>query len=240
MVTAIRLTDPFLFLTELQAPPFRLIFDWFALGLLLAAAFALGRRKTVSPFFLLLLAAAAFAAFRARRDIWFVVIVSVIILGSVRIPVRLGRATLGARQIVPAALAVLVIGIALGVTRTSPAQLARATAENFPVDAAAFVEKHGYHGPLYNHYNWGGYLMWRLPSLDVSLDGRNPVHGDTRIWQSIRTWAGRPGWATDPELAAARLVIADANAPLSSLLRRDSRFDLVYEDRVAIVFIGRQ
>jgi hypothetical protein len=73
----------------------------------------------------------------------------------------------------------------------------------------------------------------------VTLDGRNPLHGDARIWQSIRTWGGHPDWASDPELATAALVIADINTPLSSLLRYDPRFALVYEDHVAAVFKRR-
>jgi hypothetical protein len=72
------------------------------------------------------------------------------------------------------------------------------------------------------------------------MDGRNPVHGDERIWASIRTWDGRPGWASDPELTTANLVIADVNSALSSLLDRDARFALVYKDRVAAVFVNRQ
>jgi hypothetical protein len=71
------------------------------------------------------------------------------------------------------------------------------------------------------------------------MDGRTNLYGDERIKRSLETWNGAREWAKDPELAAARLVIADAGAPLSSLLRLDQRFELVYEDQVAVVFIAR-
>jgi hypothetical protein len=240
VITAIRLTDPFLFLAELQAPAFRLIFDWLVLALLLSAAFALGRQRTISPFLLILLAAGASFAFRARRDIWFIVIVSVVILAMARVRVAATHAPLTAAQRIIVATVVVAVSVSLSLTRASASRLDRAISETFPVAATAYVERQGYRGTVYNHYDWGGYLMWRLPDLDVSLDGRNPVHGDARIWQSIRTWTGRPGWASDPELAAASLVIADVNSALASLLRADPRFELAYEDQVAAVFVNRR
>jgi hypothetical protein len=68
VITAVRLTDPFLFLTELQAPSFRHVFDWAALGLVFAAAFMVGRQPRIPAFHVLLLATAVFLAFRAPRD----------------------------------------------------------------------------------------------------------------------------------------------------------------------------
>jgi len=96
-----------------------------------------------------------------------------------------------------------------------------------------------YSGPLYNHYNWGGYLIRHLPHLLVSMDGRNQIYGDERVERSIKTWNGARDWADDPELSQARLVIADVNMPLASLLRCDKRFNLVYEDDVAALFIAK-
>jgi hypothetical protein len=55
----------------------------------------------------------------------------------------------------------------------------------------------------------------------------------------MATWRGQPGWDSDPELASAGVVIAGARAPLTSLLRRDDRFRLVYEDPTAVVFLAR-
>jgi hypothetical protein len=106
------------------------------------------------------------------------------------------------------------------------------------VGAVAFVKQNRFPGPLYNNFDWGGYLIWSLPELPVSIDGRGNVHGDLRIIRSIRTWAGYPGWDLDLELANARLVIAELGRPLTSHLRRDARFKLVYEDDTAAVFVS--
>jgi hypothetical protein len=238
VVTAIRLTDPFLFLQELQAPSFRLVFDWVALALVLTAAFALGRYRT--PLFLaLLVPTSAVLAFRAHRDVWMLAIVSVAVLATAPMPWRFTRTVLGGREKALIAFVTLVVWISLAVIRTSAPELDRVIAAKFPVEAAAFVDSHHYRGRVYNHYDWGGYLIWRLPMADVVLDGRNPLHGDKRIWDSIRTWGGHPGWDSDPELLHANVVIADVNVALSSLLRTDPRFTLVHEDPVAAVFVRR-
>jgi hypothetical protein len=139
--------------------------------------------------------------------------------------------------VVGAAMAVLVV---VGrVRHISEEHLQAVLAERYPVAAAAVIEERGYTGPLYNHFNWGGYLIWRLPHLPVAMDGRTNVHGDARMEQSLHTWTGKRGWTNDPELTAGRLILAGADWPLASLLRLDSRFTLVYEDAIAVVFIAQ-
>ena len=70
------------------------------------------------------------------------------------------------------------------------------------------------------------------------MDGRMNVHGDRRIERSVNTWSGLRGWESDPELMKARLVIGGINDALTNLMRFDSRFKLVYEDAVAVVFVA--
>jgi hypothetical protein len=83
-------------------------------------------------------------------------------------------------------------------------------------------------------------LIWSLPRLLVSMDGRMNVHGDQRIERSVKTWSGVKGWESDPELMEARLVIGDVNHTLTNVLRTNSRFKSVYEDDVAVVFVARR
>jgi hypothetical protein len=112
---------------------------------------------------------------------------------------------------------------------------------DYPAAAAEFIERRGSSGPLYNYFDWGGYLIWRLPQLPVAIDGRTLVHGEARILAHVDTWQGKSGWRTDPELAAAKIVVGPRDTPLASLLRLDDRFTLAYEDRdgPAVVFERR-
>ncbi len=107
----------------------------------------------------------------------------------------------------------------------------------FPVEAAAAIAERGYEGPLFNDFNWGGYLIWSLPQLPVVLDGRTNLHGEERILRIGNTWAAGPRWRDDPDLAGAGVILADAQSPLAGVLVLDVRFQLVYQDALACVFV---
>jgi hypothetical protein len=126
----------------------------------------------------------------------------------------------------------------MGLTGFSEPSLQRKLSQVLPVEAATVVESRGYSGPLYNHFDWGGYLIWSLPSLPVAMDGRTNIYGVDKMKQALKVWAGQSTWNSDSELASAGVVIAQIDQPLTSLLRVDSRFDLVYEDKVAAVFVA--
>ncbi len=237
----IRQTGQFQYVTELLSLSFRSPWDWFVLAATLGAAFSLGWRREVRPFPLLLLAAGAFLSFRARRDVWFVVIAAVAFIATSHSTKAVAdRFALTKRRVLLVAAGVVAVLVGVGWIRNiSERHLESALAEKYPVAAAAVVEQRGYPGPLYNHFNWGGYLIWRLPNLPVAMDGRGNLQGDERIERALATWAGERTWPSDPELAAARLVIAQVQYALVSLLRHDPRFELVYEDEVAVIFVAR-
>jgi hypothetical protein len=225
---------------EHRAMEFRTLDNWIVLVVGLVAVFVLGRQHSVQVFPTLLLLFGAFAAFRARRDVWVLVTAAAVVIAlSSPHPGQPLRWLTWKRGLT---IAVTIILVGLGVARVkdvSASGLERAAAREFPVRAAAVVEARGYGGPLYNHYDWGGYLIWRLPHLPVSMDGRANVYGDARIARSMSTWFGRRGWASDPDLADAKLVIGSIDMALVSLLRLDPRFKVVYEDDVAAVFVAR-
>jgi hypothetical protein len=228
-------TGVYYFNLEMRAIQFRETWDWIALGLVLGAAFTVGRRSP-PRFVALLSAAGVFVSFRSGRDVWFVVVCATLLIAMAGRPLTwpppIGRGTRWR------ALTAVVLAFSLLLARQSAAGLEARVRREFPADAAQAVEQGHYTGPLYNHFNWGGYLLWRLPHLLVSMDGRSHVHGDARIVQSMRTWAGVGDWRADPELGAAGVVIAGSATPLATLLRHDGRFREVHDDAVARVFVA--
>jgi len=48
----------------------------------------------------------------------------------------------------------------------------------FPRSAVAYLKKNGCAGNLFNDYNYGGYLIWKLPEQRVYIDGRMPSWRD--------------------------------------------------------------
>jgi hypothetical protein len=221
---------------------FREIWDWLVLSLAGLATFSLGRRRLLSAFDILLLGGSAYLSFHMRRDSWLVAIVSAAILA--------GRSNALAREVAEFPLTIKrSLGLAGGLAcillltilgrNLSENALQEDVTNRFPVQAARFVKEHNLTGPLYNHFNWGGYLIWALPDLPVAIDGRTNLHGDERITRFERTWNGLPGWQADPDLTAAGVIIADRSTSLAGLLRDDSRFQLEYADEVACVFVKK-
>jgi hypothetical protein len=226
--------------TELQAMPFRGLPDFLILLLALGSAAALAWRRRFQPFETALLAFAAVLAFRSQRDVWVMAVVGAMILassitGSEKAAMRLPKWA--------PAVAVLAAGLAVlagsRVMRVNNAQLETQLAKNLPVSAVEAIRAKGYAGPLYNNYNWGGYLVWAL-RMPVSIDGRQNLYGDQRIDRSLATWNAEPDWASDAQLTSAGVVIGPVKAPLTQLLRMDPRFQLMYEDKVAAVFVARR
>lgn len=224
--------------TEMQAPTFRTMADWTMLGMFSFALVRLGWRRSWSSFEVLLTCVAAVSAFRGQRDIWFLVLACLTVMVSQdSLSTKRQWSILPSGILVPATLVVLIGAVCiLGYRGFSEAKIEENTAKVYPLEAAAFVEKQGYPGPLYNHFNWGGYLIWRLPQLKASMDGRANVHGDDRIKNSLTIWNGGPHWADDAELNGAELVIAQKDMALAALLRLDPRFKVAYQDEIAVVF----
>jgi hypothetical protein len=226
----------FKYVTELQALSFRRFPDYVLLAMLLAAVFAIAWTRRADLLYQLLLIAGAVLGFRACRDLWFLAVVSTAILAAC-IPARLNShyvTTRGQRLIIGVAVVVALLSI-LALRGVSNAALEKQVVEQLPAKAADYISHHELSGPLFNDYSWGGYLIWKLPSLPVSMDGRANVHGDQRIGRSVETWAGKD-WSFDPDLSSARLVIGPIDAPLTAILRLVPGYQVVYEDKMAVVF----
>lgn len=225
-------------ISEMQALSFRSWNDFGVLFFALLATAVLARARRIALFELILLAFAVIVSFRSERDAWVVVITSCAILAA-----ELPDAGANRFRLKPPALAAVAMAAALFLAlvfqalHVDNARMQAVLAEHMPVRAVEVVKARGYGGPLFNDFNWGGYLMWDL-RMPVTIDGRAQVYGDDQLNQSLETWGGGPEWRSDPYLAKAGLVIGPAGSPLVQLLRMDSRFKLVFEDQVAAVFVA--
>ncbi len=220
---------------ELTALSFRQPWEWIVMGLALLTAFRLGRRRPLPTFDVLLLVTAAYFCFHSRRDAWLMILTAAVLLPDP--DARPSRCPLGLPHGV--ALAGLLAGLGAMVwlgRGLSEAALQEAEAETYPRRATDWIERHGYRGRLFNDFNWGGYLLWRLPQLHVSIDGRAHIYSDEEMQRSYDTWQALPGWQDDPDLRRADVVVAPKASPLATHLRRHAGFRLVYEDELANVY----
>jgi len=110
-------------------------------------------------------------------------------------------------------------------------------AQKFPVGAVDFIAKQEAVGPIFNDYNWGGYLIWKLyPGRKVFIDGRADVYGDAFIFEYLRTYGGERGWRDTLDRFGIQTVLIQPNSALTTLLREDKGWRKVFEDEQAVVF----
>ncbi len=82
------------------------------------------------------------------------------------------------------------------------------------------IETEQYPGELFNSYNWGGYVLWRLyPNYLSFVDGRTDLFGDEILDQYFNLWLAEPGWEGELEKWDIGLVLVEPYSPLAHALQ---------------------
>jgi hypothetical protein len=107
----------------------------------------------------------------------------------------------------------------------------------FPVRAAAFLDQQRLPGPLFNTYEFGGYLIWRLyPRYRVYIDGRSDLYGTALIENFVQVYEVN----ADPRVVlnrdGIRTILVDPHSNLANFLRTQPEWKRAYEDPVAVIF----
>ena len=149
------------------APPLWWPPSAFSVLLVSAAGLMLWKARQVRVADWLLLAAFGTAAATAQRNTGFVGIVAPILIAGYW-PSRWRIPAVG-RILAPAVLAAGILILAIG----GHAFRLRAAEWRFPSGAADFLSAHSITQPMFNTWEHGGYLIWRLwPQERVFIDGR--------------------------------------------------------------------
>jgi hypothetical protein len=144
--------------------------------------------------------------------------------------------------------AVVLIFIALITTlrianNVSPAHQQSMDAESYPVAAADWLAAHPQIGTrMYNQYGWGGYLANRFypdQNRRVFIFGEAALMGDQLLneYQDVQTL--RPDWKQVLDRYGVDYIIYNKDAALSNVLATQPEWTLVYEDKVAVIYIRR-
>ena len=222
---------------ELLAVDFNTITQYVLLLLAPAAFFAVGSRKKVDLFKLSMLIVASIVAFRTQRDAWFLGVCCVVFLADLEEKDVVSGPALKLPELAGVlAFVTLLVWLAARNIGFSTSELDRAISREYPVKAVNFVHQNSFPGPLYNNLDWGGFLIWYMPQYPVTVDGRNDLYGD-QLDQLTYNSAQGESYTSDPYLNEAGLVLLPKKTPLSKFLTIDSRFRLVYEDAISVVFV---
>jgi hypothetical protein len=229
--------------SELAPPDFKIWWNWALVAILVWAGGVCAARRF--PLFdtALLVVGAAFGL-RMQRDIWFGALLAAAVLTRLPAAPRAPDAVPRLPGILVATAIALLLARAVwelgpGSTKTA----AGVNRAEYPAGAVEYLRQHRPPGPLYNHFNWGGYLIWALPEYPVGLDGRTNLYGEERLARAYRAWSGEDAWDQDPDLLAAGVILCPKKLgpmeiPLTGLLRvAADRWRVAYEDDMAAVFI---
>lgn len=232
-----RATQTYSVIQELLSPSFNSFTHFVFLFVIMAGFYAAGSRQRFDPFQLSLMIIASLCAFRTVRDAWFAAIPAILLLADDPMELTDQDPSFTPWQLLSLTSSTVVLVFLLAAdTGFTPRGVDYSVSLEFPVDAANFLRRIEPKGPIYNDFDWGGFLTWYLPQYPVSIDGRNDLYGDRRVADYLIFNSGNRTDG-DPNLDEAGIVLLKKDAQLAQLLKYDSRFRFVYEDRLADVFL---
>jgi hypothetical protein len=235
------------FIQEWNSPNFHERQTWPFIALLLALFGAVGaskRRLDWGDF--VLVSGTTFMALTAGRNIALFAVVatpvltyhldSVLqergwVLETIKRPTRL-MARMNALLV-----ALVLIGALAKVLLVLDAEtVAEGQARFLPVEATDYLKSSDLSGPMFNSYNWGGYLIMNLSDEPVFVDGRTDLYGNDFLQRYFQTAVGGEGWRETLDEYGIRLVFVEAQSGLARRLRDEPGWTLNHEDDLAVIF----
>jgi hypothetical protein len=118
------------------------------------------------------------------------------------------------------------------------ASIAETAKRQMPVEATEFIIKTGIHGRMFNTYQYGGYLIYRLyPDQQVFIDGRADMYGDAFMREYGEIINGGKNWERLFDKYRIDYVLVQHDDPLRQLLLERGDFKLVHEDKTNSVLL---
>jgi hypothetical protein len=239
-------------LPDSRAMNFKQPTDYLLLLLTMAAFLALGRRRSRDIFQISALLLATVFSFHAQRDVWMVTLIATAVLGeALRVPQTTDRPAPAPIQpeaaspfvfrrrtlaLVTASVAAILIAAVLRLPRDRGTLLARA-GRTYPVAASDAIREQHLPGPIFNSYEWGGFLMWYLPEYPVAIDGRPSLYSDDDVLRYSKVMNADLPYTSDPALTAARTLVLPRHSLMGEALKDVSGFQTAYGDETAIVLV---
>lgn len=106
--------------------------------------------------------------------------------------------------------------------------------KNYPIGAVNWLRENQPAGHLFNSYNWGGYLVWRLPEYPVFIDGRADLYGSDLLEQWHTVVNNRPGAIAILDEWQVQTVFLEPEWPIVSALLAQG-WQPAYQDNMSII-----
>jgi hypothetical protein len=109
--------------------------------------------------------------------------------------------------------------------------------ETFPKGAVDWIVGNEPKGNIFNSYNWGGYLIWKLyPDYRVFIDGRCDMYGAKFVSNYVDIYSARPGWEAKLVQNDVNLVLVEKNTYLAEALGQSPVWQTSFEDELSIIY----
>jgi hypothetical protein len=229
------------YIVEWASPNFHRAEYWSYLLIILATfAVLTWSRRRPRPRDLLLLSASLYASLNSIRLIPLFILIAVPFIDQ-----RLGgwpRPESSSRRpsTISTAFNVAIIGLMVLFAGVHIAQVihrqADAESRQFPARAVAFLQSTPAAGPIFNHYDWGGYLIWKLyPATPVFIDGRADVYGEALFHDFAKAYELKGGWREVLQRWHVQTVLVPPDSALATGLRSAPGWTVDYQDSQAII-----
>jgi hypothetical protein len=141
------------------------------------------------------------------------------------------------RYIAPMVISAMIVVLVMSFIQVTKNQQ-KSEAENFPKDAVDWIISNKPTGNIFNSYNWGGYIIWRLyPEYLVYIDGRADLYGKEFFSNYIKIDLAKPGWEEKLNQENIRIVLMEFDSRLADALRQSSAWKKQFEDNVSVIFL---
>lgn len=134
-------------------------------------------------------------------------------------------------------LLVLVVGGGFWLAGAAPGEPRQGfLPEVFPVEAVDWLAENPLDGEMFNHFPWGGYLLYRTwPERKVFIDGQTDFYGEalTRQYEAVITLS--EGWEQVLAQHQVAWLIVPAESGLARQLQADPHWRLLYQDETAAI-----
>jgi hypothetical protein len=106
----------------------------------------------------------------------------------------------------------------------------------FPVGAVNYLAAHPQQGNMFNSYNWGGYLEWRLPQARTFIDSRDDIFEFKGVFKDYLDIIDLNNSQELLDRYQVSYLLYPAGAPLSYFLSKSPSWECIYRDRQAVIY----
>ncbi len=180
---------------------------------------------------------AVYAAFAYVR---FVFLAGILILPMLAMDLKLPPAAESTQPVKDfrwvSGIATVALLALIGMEIPSARQLQAGIARDFPESALPYLHSVAGRGNLFNEYEWGGYLEWRVPELKTFIDSRTDIFAQAGVIDDYaRAIHAENTFAILDRYHIRFALLAKSNA-MAYLLEHSAGWKVAWEDKQAVAF----